>query len=340
VNETTRLLEQMAERCDDSRLAPAAAVRMRAAQFTRRRRTRWGVAAALVAAAATTWSLVSRPSGDPQPVKPPHGVTLPPRVSAPEGPPTVTTHLPGQGEFWVRAVAYHHGTWLALGETHDRKHSLGWVSRDGEHWTPQDVPEGLGHGIDSMTDTPDGFAAVGSLGRDQYVWTSPDGTTWRPPARLPWPDGSSVMYAYRPFWTSHGLFVVGDTDGYGSYLWRSRDEGRHWKAVGGVDVFRDGPGCEHKPKYADRLHWISERDGTLIAGGSCDLWQSNTPQLALTYTSTDGEHWTKSTRRYGSAREPVIWGNWDGPILTTKDPHHFARVHDHGQVEVWRAPSD
>jgi hypothetical protein len=263
---------------------------------------------------------------------------MPPRVTAPDGPPTWTTHLTGSGDFWVRAIAYHAGTWLALGETPDRKHSLGWVSRDGRHWVAEEVPDGVGHGIDTVTGTPFGFVAVGSLGRQQLVWTSRDGTTWRPPVQLPWRDPAAVMYAYQPFWTSQGLFVRGGASAYGSYLWRSTDDGQHWHAVADNETFQDGRGCRHNPAYANWLEWISETDGTLVAGGSCVSWRSNTPRLRLTYRSTDGEHWTESARLYRNDHESVVWGQWDRPMVSTGDTRHFARADDHGTVQVWRAP--
>src|SRR5689334_2305273 len=110
MNETTRLLEQMADRSDEARLAPPAALRERGTRLTRRRRARWGTGVALVAAAAAIWAVGSRPPTRPEPVKPPRSVDLPHRVTEPKGPATWSVQLPGQGDFWVRALAYHDGT--------------------------------------------------------------------------------------------------------------------------------------------------------------------------------------------------------------------------------------
>jgi hypothetical protein len=66
-----------------------------------------------------------------------------------------------------------------------------WTSRDGENWTAVDdddgdfpTGEGIGSGLYSITQIPQDFVAVGTVGTtagggDAAVWLSPNGTKWR-----------------------------------------------------------------------------------------------------------------------------------------------------------------
>ena len=340
MNDLLALLEDLADDARPQAMPDAASLRNRAERHSRRTQLGWAALAAAAVAAVAIGTVASHPKAADEPASPPGRTetTLPDRFIAPSGPPTWTTDLSEGGRFAVNALAYHAGTWLALGESAQGKgtgeHSVGWVSHDGRHWSRTPVPDGLGHNADGVVGTADGFLAAGTHGGWPYAWTSRDGLTW---SRT---DLTGNSNNYQPYATSKGLFVAGLADLHGTDLWRSTDHGKTWMVVDDNLKFALGPASAdwHWEDLMPIVEWIGEKDGTLVAGGTGYSVPGERARAALVYTSTDGEHWTEQVRAFTSFHDRATWAGWAGGYRSTHDEDHYATVRGDGQVAVWQPP--
>ncbi|MGA2514204.1 MAG: hypothetical protein ABSG37_11380 [Candidatus Limnocylindrales bacterium] len=154
-----------------------------------------------------------------------------------------------------------------------------WHSRDGSAWTPMQVASGAGQEMIGGVASRPGEAVAAGNG---VAWLSTDGLTWSPQIL---PDASTASGTYTPravgSWDG-GFVIIGlssDTKTTHSAAWYS-STGRDWKLAGtSLDGFD--------------VRGIAGLNGRIVAVG-IDL-SPTAPGLAASWSSTDGNTWTKST---------------------------------------------
>ena len=167
------------------------------------------------------------------------------------------------------------------------RHARIWRSADGATWerVPDDAAAFADAEVRSIASFDGGLVAVGVVGNVQHptgavAWVSKDGGTWTRIDDPSFVGGVAVSAIAVPF---GGLVAVGSTLDRGeAIVWRSAD-GRSWARAEGGTGFRD-PG----------FVWMTDVvavDDTVIAIGD---YQPNQRGTAVSWTSRDGESWTRA----------------------------------------------
>jgi len=167
------------------------------------------------------------------------------------------------------------------------RHARIWRSADGATWerVPDDAAAFADAEVRSIASFDGGLVAVGVVGNVQHptgavAWVSNDGGTWTRIDDPSFVGGVAVSAIAAPF---GGLVAVGSTLDRGeAIVWRSAD-GRSWTRAEGGTGFRD-PG----------FVWMTDVvavDDIVIAIGD---YQPNQRGTAVSWTSRDGESWTRA----------------------------------------------
>ena len=167
----------------------------------------------------------------------------------------------------------------SLGSSPTDVSATAWHSRDGSTWTPMQVASGAGQEmIAGVASRPGAVVAAGN----GVAWLSTDGLTWSPEI-LPGVSTATGTYTPRAVGSWNGGFVIiglsSDTKTTRSAAWYS-STGRDWKLAGtSLDGFD--------------VRGIAGLNGTIVAVG-VDL-SATAPGLAASWSSTNGNTWTKTT---------------------------------------------
>jgi len=189
------------------------------------------------------------------------------------------------------------------------RHARFWRSRDGNTWRPVvDSPSGFANAeVTSIARLHDEFVAVGVVGGVQHptgsvAWASADGTAWDRIDSPAFVGGRAVAVVAGP--GSMGVAAVGsDLDDREALAWISAD-GRTWTRAPGE------PSRQFNGKI--RMTDVVEIGGTLVAVGNYAPLQRST---AISWTSTDGLHWTKGPGSAGQEQAEFYAVAAGGPGL-------------------------
>jgi len=244
----------------------------------------------------------------------------------------------------AQAITSGHDQFVVVGGGGKRKpFAKAWTSTDGLEWTrAADTPELKGARMYHVTDTDDGFVAMGTDGKGRAAaWHSPDGLTWERgsverPGKKGLEAGLRSVVDGPAGVLALGIFIGQDYAGH--RMWRSTD-GETWTPVDVPDVEfvdvlvdvpggywllgHDGGGNENAFwRSADGLTWermqdmpwlrdaaVSD-DGTIAAIGVADIWASDDLE-------SWEQVWVSPNPNSADDEEMLYWITWDGAQFVT-----------------------
>lgn len=292
MNDLKAALQRLADRADDSALAPPSHIRAAGERRTRRAATATAGAAGLAAVAATAVvAALLGSSGDGAP-RPADGTATP--TPSPQRSETWETIKPPWGKkVSPNAVAAIGSRFVLVADNSggEAREPI-WWSDDGRAWTQASgAPDS--RNVTDVIATDDGFLASAVSRDGGAVYWSSDGKTWEH-GTVATSERGDVDALWGITETDLGYFSWGFVD-QAPVLYRSSD-GRTWTSTD----LQAPPG-----RGADTsLCWVApSRTGGLTATGQ--LWDGPAPERLTTWSSQDGSTWVRDEGATGTDGDSI-----------------------------------